>query len=708
MKFLCLLMALSMLSGQVAPDDTIRVNVNLIQLDVKVTDKSGRDVPDLSVSDFEVLRDGKRQTIDKVLYVSGQRPGAARVGPALAGLPVAALPSVQPRRQDIRRTIAIYIDDLSLSMESIDRAKNALKKFIEEHIQPGDFVALYRSSSGVGMLQQFTTDKRQLLVAVDRTGFRNRNAVDSLAPVDDERMEQSDNPTLAQQAMEMRLREDIQRRERQDLLTAGMLATARFVVKGLQELPGRKSLILFSESLQMIDQPRGMTNSGMSAEMRMMPGMSGGIRQRTLQSLEGLIDAANRAGVVLYPIDPRGLSVNGMTAADKPSSEPFRALSQMQERRNDFLSSQDGMLMLADQTGGVFYGNTNDIGAALKGALDDQEGYYLISFRPDDATFEKAKGEAKFHKFSVKVNRSGLKLRYRKGFYGEPDQEADRTSSSNLVTSMTSPFRATEVGLKVSPIYYDDATEGAKIRALLHIDASNFTYKEVPADAGDKNQAPWFETSIDQLVMLYDESGQRAESVGKMHTIKSRGSAFEKLKQGGLRQEVEVPVKRPGAYQLRAAIMDQSSKRTGSSMHFIEIPDLRNKRLAMSDLVLSVSDWETNGQPQSGPTQRIFKPGAKLAYGGFIYNAKVNQGKKNADLETQIVLYREGKQIYTGTLTPFRPEFAPDSSYSLIGSVQLGPGTQAGGYVLQVAIRDLNAPKKQQFFVRSVDFEVRP
>ncbi len=709
MKIAGLMMLLAL--GQ-SGDDTIRVNVNLVQLDVTVVDKAGKHVPDLTAADFEVTRDGKKQTIKSVLFVPGQRVGVEPVEklekPAPGEMPVAPLPSKQLRAQDVRRTVALLIDDLSMSFESSFYARTALRKFVEESIQPGDLVALFRSSSGLGVLQQFTSDKRQILAAIDRTKFRGMNSVDSLAPMTDNPNES--DPTLAEQAMEQRIRDDINNRERQDMITAGMLASANFVVQGLRELPGRKSLVLFSESVQVVDTPRSMTNPGMSANMQQMPGAMGGSRDRTLTAIRNLVDVSNRSGVVLYTIDPRGLVYTGMTAADRPMGDPRKAQGQMQQRQMDFNLSQDGMAMLAEETGGVFYRNTNDLGGALKAALEDQEGYYLVAFQPDDATFEKAKaGGAVYHNLHVKVKRAGLKVRYRRGLYGATDEQRLPKPANPMVSAMVSPFRSVEVPIKLTQLFVDDEKRGSFVKALLHIDTSEFTYTDIAAEKEDKDQRPWKQTVIDELVMLINESGQQVETVSKTHTIKMRGEAMKKVMHDGLLQELDVPIKRPGPYQLRAAIMDQSSKKTGSSAQFVDIPDLKTKRLAMSDVALSSLGWVERADVAGGPAQRILKPGDKLAYAAYIYNARFNKEKDGPNLETQVVMYHDGKVVYRGKKTPFNPKGGSEGArYSVEGSMQLGTKSATGEYVLQVAVHDIDAPKKQQFAVKSIDFELRP
>jgi hypothetical protein len=88
--------------------------------------------------------------------------------------------------EDVRRTIAVVVDDLGLSWESTSYVRRALKKFVDEQIQPGDLVAIIRTSGGMGALQQFTADKRQLYAAVERVKWNSlgRGGVSAFAPME--------------------------------------------------------------------------------------------------------------------------------------------------------------------------------------------------------------------------------------------------------------------------------------------------------------------------------------------------------------------------------------------------------------------------------------------------------------------------------------------------------------------------------------------
>ena len=703
MKLFRLLLVSVLLSGQTLPESTIRVNVNLIQIDVTVTDRTGKHVPGLKVDDFEVFRDGKKQALKSALWVEGQRPKEQPTEEA--GTAPRASKGIRPT--EVRRTIALLIDDLSLGFESSNYARMALREFVEKQVQPGDLVALFRSSAGLGVLQQFTNNKQQLLAQIDGTRFRSINAVDSLAPIRNNQMEDDPNPSIAQMAMEERLREEVMNQQRQDFTTASMLNAAQYVVRGLKELPGRKSLILFSDSLQVVDAPKGMTNPGMSNAASMIPGAMGGSRYMTINAARNLTDSANRHGVVLYTIDPRGLVYTGLTAADMPSGNARRMMGQMEQRQLDFNQSQDGLVMLAEETGGLSFRNRNDIATALGEALADQEGYYLLSFQPDDATFEQAKGADVYRKLQVKLKPSGLKVRYRRGFYGVPDRQ-EGPSVSPIVSSLLSPFRATDIAVRMTPIFLSGDKGQPILRTMVHFDVSELAFQDVPAEPGDKNQEVWKKASLNQLVVLFDQNGQQLKQVGKSHAVSLRGDGFAKVMQSGLSQEMEMELPRAGSFQLRTAVLDTNSKKAGSATEYIEIPDLKSKKLAMSDLVLTRENWEAENDPAGGPARRLMKPGVTLSYAAMVYNARLAKAGGQANLVTQVILYRNGKSVYVGNKAPFQPQgHTEGEGLSVTGSLKLGTGSAPGEYVLQIAVQDLEAPKKQQFAVRSIDFEVR-
>jgi hypothetical protein len=371
----------------------------------------------------------------------------------------------------------------------------------------------------------------------------------------------------------------------------------------------------------------------------------------------------------------------------------------------DFQASQGGMANLAEATGGLFFSNTNDLARALTEAAEDLDGYYLIAFRPDAETFQKSKqGQVRMHKLDIRVKKSGLKVRYRRTFAGVTDDERMPNNSNPLVSAMTSPFRSVEVPIKFTPLYIEGA-QGPFIRALFFLDAKGLHFSDEPAAPEDKDQTPWKKAVADEMLMLYDQTGKAVDRVMQTQTIRLRKNTFDSVMRNGLVQTLDIPVKQPGPYQLRAAIMDQATKLTGSSAQFVFIPDLKNKQLAMSDLTLATEAFVKAQSASGTPALRVMKPGDTMIYGAYLYNAK---GEK-PNMEVQVILYRDGKAVFTGKKTPFQPQDHVDGKpLGLSGSLSIGTNLTPGEYLLQVAVRDVDASKKFQFAVKTADFEIRP
>src|SRR4051794_30744150 len=143
-----------------------RVATDGVRLDAVVTDHDGRVVPDLTAEDFEVRQDGK---IQKLLFaqfvpVLSGRPGRSAIS-AATNHPDSTPPD-QPqgtiRREEVQRTLAIVVDDLSLSAESYPDAKRALHAFVDRELRPTDLVALVRTGGSIGALQPFSLNRRLL------------------------------------------------------------------------------------------------------------------------------------------------------------------------------------------------------------------------------------------------------------------------------------------------------------------------------------------------------------------------------------------------------------------------------------------------------------------------------------------------------------------------------------------------------------------
>jgi VWFA-related protein len=687
-----------------SPDTPVlRVTVNLVQVDAVVTDSKGKPVTNLTADDFQVLQDGKPQKITKFSYISTADPTPAApkpTGPAVRGAP--APPPVKLRPNQVRRTIAVVVDDLGLSFESTAQIRGALKKFVDQQMQPGDLVAIIRTGAGMGALQQFTSDKRQLYAAIERVKYNmmGRGGASAFAPIND-----------GAQAGEAAL-DDF----REEYFSRGTLGAIKYVVGGLKEMPGRKAVVLLSDSIKLFNQE--------------------GLNDRILESVRQLTDLANRASVVIYSIDPRGLPTLSLTAADnvKEHTNPAALAETMQKRHSDYFQSQDGLNYLAQETGGLFIHDSNDITGGIRTVLDDQRGYYLIGYTPDDATFQQLKGKDRpYHKIRVKVKTAGLSVRSRTGFFGVPDEESKpvyRTREEQLFAALGSPFGGGGVRLRMTALFASTPKQGSFVQSLLHIDGHDLTFTGEPD--GFKKAV------VDVLLVTFGDNGSVVDQTSQTFTFRGRAEACQNAIDRGFVYTVNHPVKKPGAYQLRTAVRDSTTQKIGSATQFIEVPDLTKGRLTLSGIVMKASmppsipkpapaqpraqnvpptpltpeelakqKQESEIESSGSAALRMFHAGKKVDYALQVLNVQEDPATKRPQLETQLFLFRDGQQIYAGKPKPFTPEIETDSKGVLTaGQLQLGSNMTPGEYALQVVVTDKLAKEKYRTVAQSIDFEI--
>jgi VWFA-related protein len=640
---------------QAADQNVIRINVNLVQVDAVVTDSHDHLVPNLEATDFQVLQDGKTQKITNFSYINVGSPTNAPAPVAVAqkkGVP--APPPVMVKPGQARRLIALVVDDLALAFDSTARVRGALKKFVDSEMQPGDLVAIIRTGAGMGSLQQFTADKRVLYAAIDHVRWNSMGRVG---------VSSFGRGGGAYNA------------EFTDAMTSGSLGAVQYVVNGLHDLPGRKAVILFSENLKLFSR--------------------NGDNDLALLQARRLEDAANRSGVVIYTIDPRGLQTTSLTAADdtgKMSRKQLNSFPMM--RSQQIIRSQDGMVMLANDTGGLFFHDSNDIAGQLRKAVADTEGYYLLGYHPEASTFDPKTGLPKFHKVEVKVTRAGMHVRSRSGFFGKSDSYAEHKPvgrQAELAAALQSPFGDNQIHVRLTTLFAQSPAAGSFVDAMLHVDAKDLKFTDQPDG--------WHKAVIDVEAVTFGEDGQAVDSSGKTFTLQYKDAAYQNALKNGIIYNLQQPVKKPGAYQLRIALRDADTERLGSANEFMEIPDVSKGKLLLSSLVLHPYQLPADaahpqaaeaaeGHTSASPAMRVFAPGEDILYGYQILNPQVDSSRK-AEIETFSRVFRDGAEIFTGTPQPMNTDVQTDLKKMVGGGVlKLGANMRPGDYVLQVVVTD--------------------
>lgn len=718
-------------------DDVVRITANLVQMDAVVTDKHGRHVNDLRAEDFEIIEDGRRRDITEFSYIStapdAPTPPKDSNKSAASGAPAAR---VRLRAGDTRRTIVLAVDDLGLSSESMPHVKRALRQYVDQQMQPGDLVAVVRTSSGAGALQQLTADRQVLYAVIDQLRWRPRGR-GSVPFFESAGGREAETPAVGGssgsivQDMLSRLGTGATGVEhveamREEAFVIGTLGALQFIVQGLRDLPGRKSVVLFSDGLSVYN----LAEASRTNER----GMSG----RLVEGLRRLTDSASRSSVVFYAVHARGLPTHGLEAKDgglyiggnnRPGTfgptlrgnDPRTA-----GRRASFLEGQDGLVVLTRETGGFAVLNNNDVGKGLARVIEDQQGFYLIGYRPDEKTFDPETGRRRFRSMSIKVKRPGLSVRTRSGFYGVADPArpaAPTTRDGQLVAALASPFTSGGVGLRLTAFFGNEEPGGSFVRSMLHIDTRGLTFKEA-ADG-------WREAVIDVLAAVFHSDGTFADQINQTHTVRVKPEAFERSQRSGLLHTLNVPVKNAGAYQIRIAVRDAASERVGSANQYVEVPDVKKGTLALSGLVAAGAPANNaaasapgapplrtasgGGQPgaeaetevQASPAVRRFRTGMRLDFGYVIYNARLDPATGRPRLTTQVSLFRDGKQVFAGEPEPFEVGRQTDLKRLVAsGRLRLGADLTPGEYVLQTVVTDALAPEKSRTVSQWLDFEI--
>ncbi|HEX6126723.1 MAG TPA: VWA domain-containing protein [Pyrinomonadaceae bacterium] len=676
--------------------DVVKITTTLIQLDVTVTDKRGNIVTDLRPDEIEVYENGEKQKITNFSFISNARVIETAEKEKEKEAPGVALPPSRVRVEQVRRTIALVVDDLTLSFESTHFVRRALKKFVDEQMQDGDLVAIIRTGAGIGALQQFTNDKRQLHAAIERVRWNSLGAgnIGAFAPLQARApTEDDDDPAPGERTPEGIEREFDDFRE--SLFATGTLGAINYVIRGMQDLPGRKSVMLLSDGFSLFTRDAsGFRDSS-----------------RVLGSLRRLVDMANRASVVVYTMDARGLQYTGLTAADNTSGRSVEQIErEIANRRDRLLDTQEGLRYLARQTGGISITNNNDLSSGIRRILDDQS-YYLIGYEPDEATFDPK--IRRFNRLEIKVKRPGTNVRYRSGFFGISDERLNRpqqTPGERLLGALTSPFAVQDIALRLNALFYNSPKEGNIIRSLVHVRAQDIKLSDMPD--GSKQAV------FDVFAAGFGDNGVVIDQISKTYTMTIRKDNLQNFVKHGFVYDFAFPVKKPGAYQLRIALRDHLTDKLGSANQFVEVPNLKKDRLQLSGVVLenvTFSEWQKrdSGQPATlGPTGplndtslRQFKRGTVLNYGFSIYNAK--QAATSPNLSYQTRLFRDGKVVFEGKVQPVpkMPSSMP-TALQYTSALALGSEMAPGDYVLQIVITDHLAKPKRNTATQFVQFEI--
>ena len=245
----------------------------------------------------------------------------------------------------------------------------------------------------------------------------------------------------------------------------------------------------------------------------------------------------------------------------------------------------------------------------------------------------------------------------------------------------------------------------------MHVDAKDLTFTPEPDG--------FYKTSFEVLLGVFDSNGDSANNGISKTSLRFSPENYQKVQKEGFVYNLETPIIVTGGYQFRIALRDTVSNKVGSASQFIEVPELKKKNLALSQLIVrnySLAKWneiikvkdsnlaaDTNMFLQN-TAQREFKLGSVMTYYYIIYNTKTNS-RMSPKLEVQTRLFKDGKLLMENTPEPLDIGDQKDlNRIEASNAVTLGTDLALGDYILQIIVIDKNADKKKQMATQWIDF----
>jgi VWFA-related protein len=540
-KSLAVLISVGCLLGQPSanPPVILKSTTRLVMLSVIARDKNNQPATNLTKDDFRVKVNGKIQPIT-VFSMESAGP-VVQTQPA-AGT-TASTPLVQgtlPPNVFTNRLAAqagapsgvtiILLDTRNTRAADQIYAKAQIVRYLHT-LQPGDHIGIYTFGAALKVLHDYTSDSTALLQKLATE--KNWNLPDT-----------SEQDAQGALQADSAIYDDLGRAaggssaaERSFYTTDRVLSTLRafdFISEHLAQLPGRKNLIWVSGGFPLdigFDSLADWKNPA--------------VDQRTFtEEVDRTLRAMNDANISVYPVDARGLMTDPRFSAENSRIQKRPPLAPPVG-----VKEQQTMQEMASRTGGLAFYNTNDLARAIHSAADDSLVTYTIGFYPAETSFD-----GKFHKIDVETpNRSGVKLRYRKGYFDVAEKpEDDQSRKAELRDAVWSPIDASAMGIlaAVKPV----PDNPASIDIALKIDHTTIGLQQ--------EQSRW-QGRLDVLFVQRDDQGNEYNGFDDQVNLNLTQETYNKLIADNLSYHRVVP-RAAAAKLLRIVVRDASSGAIGS------------------------------------------------------------------------------------------------------------------------------------------------
>jgi VWFA-related protein len=665
------------------PDETVRIDTNLIQADVTVVDKSGKTVAGLTADQFQLKVAGKPVKIDFFDQVTTSNPVTTFTENKDASNPAAdPAKNANPLRE---RKVVYFVDDYHLSLDSLNRTRLAVTHFIDNDMLPEDQVLILSASGNLGFLQQFTSNKAVLRAAIAKLRvYPNTDRdTDTQPPMPEyvavrilnndmqaaefyiEKLQKGFQKNSLEKAAALDM---IKQRANQIVYsmansTKATLSSVENVLLTTGQLKGRKLIFLFSDGFYLEDKQTTYT---------------------TTNGLQRAINLATRSGSSIYTIDARGLF--SMVGGDATGERPFDPQGRLDKGRiGEEAASQEGLATLANMTGGQFLKNQNYFDKWIDRVIDETSTYYILAWTPEkDEHLSK-----KFRDVDVDViGRPELTVRSQRGYLPnlQPLNEKDKDNRGKKL-----------LPTRLSLNFLDVPNVGPVLSSSVQVAANELFYGE------KKDQ----QAAIDVVGIIRDLDGKQVGDFKTGLTLNAPAAGTDAAAAQDVFYNSKNPLP-PGTYQVQVAVREGKTGAAGSSAQWIEIPDLAKRQLTLSSLFIggqAIGGAKDKAAQVQFSVDNHFERPIKLDFTSFVYNAaRGENGNGDANLATRVeVIKANGQPLIDTNLRPLVTKGNSDMARIIVRGSIKQPEILPGDYLLRVTVADNIANTKA---VQQVKFTV--
>ena len=555
-----LLASSSVVSQQSSNDYTFRAKTELVLVNVTVRDRNGNLVRDLKREDFTVLEDNKPQ---QVISFDLENTDAVL---STAATEAPLLRTTQPHSTDVqqaiatrplkdRRLIVLFFDLSSMQPDEIDRATTAAQNYVDKQMVAADLVSVVSLGSTLSVNQDFTSDRALLKKALQDFNLGEGGGFEEGSTGTTEGTAETGGSFAVDDT------------EYNIFNTDRRLQALRSIADKLTPIEEKKSLIYFSS---------GMDRTGIENQSQ----------------LRSATNAAVKANMAIYTMDIRGLQalVPGGEAqnASLRGTSPYSGKS-VASAFDSNATTQETLVTLAGDTGGKAFLDSNDFSRVFTGVQQDSSVYYLLGYHSNNPA-----RDGRFRRITVKINRPGLKLDFRRGYYAPADfqHSTHDDRERQLDEELASDLSTTDLPVYLSAAYFRISERKFYVPVSLVVPGSQIPFTR----NNDQDKA-----TLDVLGIVTDTEKRPVGQIRDTVKLSLNTNQLVQRKNVQYNNGFVLP---PGQYHLKFVVRENQSGRLGSFETDLTVPDLKTAPVKMSSIVLASQLQQNTKKKSENPLVR--------------------------------------------------------------------------------------------------------